>query len=203
MFRSRERAIVLHAANELTHIFGDPGGILAERADVDDRIVRIIVDVRVGRENPLDAGSARFERRVFPGFVGKFRIAGGGNGHGGGERSAFVDAHASASFEIGADDQRNLCAALQFVGDYGGGIDLAALEAQRPAIGDDDEPADMIVLDLMQHFLVFGAFGGIEDAEERDHQHLPELLAQGHFLEGLLDPGIGSGRARFWPGLFL
>ena len=61
-----------------------------------------------GAKTHCNAGGARFERRVFPGFVSEFGVAGRGDGHCGGERCAFVDAHARARFEIGADDQRNL-----------------------------------------------------------------------------------------------
>ena len=78
---------------------------------------------------------------------------------------------------------------LKFVGDDGGRVDLAALDAERPARGADDHAADVVFLDLVQQLFVFGAFGGGEDAEVIDHQHLAELLAQGHFLEGLFDPG--------------
>ena len=56
MLGGGERAVFLHAANELGDVLGDALRIFAERADVDDRIVGIIVDVRVRRENPVHAG---------------------------------------------------------------------------------------------------------------------------------------------------
>ena len=148
MFCRRERAIVFDAANELVHVRRDGCGVFAERANVDDRVVRIVVHVRIGRENPLHAGGPRFERREFAGRVGEFRIARRGNGHGGGKRRAFVEAHAGARFEVRADQQRNLRAALQFVGYYRSRVYLATLDSERPAVGHDDEPADMIFFDL-------------------------------------------------------
>ncbi len=130
--------------------------IFAERADVDDRVVGIVVDVRIRREDPVHAGGARFERGVFAGGVGELRIARGADGHGGRERRAFVEAHPGAGLEIRADQQRNFRAALKFVRHHGGRIDLAALDSERPAIGDDDQAADVIVLDLCSISLYSG-----------------------------------------------
>ena len=50
-----------------------------------------------------------------------------------------------------------------------------------PRDGADDQAADVIVLDLVEQFFIFGAFGGGEHAEVIDHQHLADLFAQRSF----------------------
>ena len=104
MFSGGEGAIFLDAANELGDVFGDALRIFAERAHVDDGIVGIVVDVGVGREDPMHAGGARFEGDGLADGVGELGIASGGDGHGGREGSAFVEAHAGAGFEVGANE---------------------------------------------------------------------------------------------------
>ena len=49
---------------------------------------------------------------------------------------------------------------MQFVGDHGGGIDLAALDSQRAANGAEDESSNVIFFHLMQQILISRAFGG-------------------------------------------
>ena len=133
MLGGGEGAVFLHAANELGDVFGNALRVFAERAHIDDGIIGIVVHVRVGRENPVHARGARFERDGFADRVGELGIARGGDGHRGGKRRAFVEPHAGAGFEVRAEQQRNFRAALQFVGHDGRGIHLAALDAQRAA----------------------------------------------------------------------
>src|SRR5208282_5573141 len=75
MFRRGDRAVLLDAAYKVGNVLGDSPRIFAERPDVDDRVVRVIVDVRHRREDPVDPGSARFARREFAGGVRETRIA--------------------------------------------------------------------------------------------------------------------------------
>ena len=65
--------------------------------------VGIVVHVRVGREYPMNAGSAGFECSHLAGSVCEFRIACCTDGHGGGKVRSFVEAHSGAGFKIGAD----------------------------------------------------------------------------------------------------
>ncbi len=131
MFGGGDGAVFLHAANELRDVFGDGLRIFAERTHVDDGIVGIVIHVGIGREDPVHAGGARFEGNGLADNVGELGIASGGDGHGGREGSAFVEAHAGARFKVGAKKQRNFRAALKLVGDDGGGVDLAFLDAER------------------------------------------------------------------------
>ena len=55
MLGGGEPAVFLDAAHEGGDKFGHARGVFAERARVDDGIVGIAVDVRIGRENPRNA----------------------------------------------------------------------------------------------------------------------------------------------------
>ena len=101
----------------------------------------------------MHAGGARFERDHFADGIGELGSPVAASGHGAGEGGAFVEAHAGAGFEVGADEERNFRAALKFVGDDGGGIDLAALDPERAARGADDHAADVVFLDLVEQVL--------------------------------------------------
>src|ERR1700722_20614756 len=51
MFCARQAAIFFNSADELRDVFGDALRIFAERTNIDDGIVGVVVDVRVGSEN--------------------------------------------------------------------------------------------------------------------------------------------------------
>src|SRR5580704_1449225 len=165
MFHTRQAAIFFNAADELRNVFGDALRNFAEGTNVDDGIVGIVVHVRVGRENPAYAGCARFECGYFADGVSSSWIVGCGDGHRRGERSAFVDAHSCAGFKIRADEQRSLRVFLQFVGEGGSWINLAAFDAQRAALSAEDESPDVVFFNLTQQFLVTRTVGGSEHTE--------------------------------------
>ena len=106
MLGGGQRAIFLSAANKFGDELRDARGVFAKGACIDDGVRGIVVDVGVRRVNPLDAGGACFKSGDFAHGVGIERIAGGGEGHGGGEGRAFVKAHGRAALKIGADEQR-------------------------------------------------------------------------------------------------
>src|SRR6202041_2815202 len=139
MFCARQAAIFFNAADELRNVLGDALRIFAERTNIDDGIVGVVVDVRVGSENPAHAGCARLKSGYFADGVSSFRIVGCGDGHRRGKRSAFVDAHSCAGFKIRTDEQRSLRMFLQFVGERGSWINLAAFDTQRAALSAEDE----------------------------------------------------------------
>ena len=103
-----QRAIFLHAAHKLRHEFRHASRVFTERARVDDRIARIVVDVRDGRVNPIHSRGARFESGDFAHRVGVLRSAARGNRHLRRKRCAFVEPHRGPALEIGGDEQRNL-----------------------------------------------------------------------------------------------
>ena len=199
MFRGCQAAIFFHAVDELGNILSDALRIFAKGANIDNRIVGIVVHVRIGRENPTHACGLRFESSHFADRVSGFGIVGRAHGHRGRERRTFVDSHCCSGFKIPADEQRSFRVLLQFVGEYCGGINLAALDAERAALRAQDKTADVIFFHLMQQLFVVGALGGRENAEIIRHQHLPQFLAQRHLFQRGFHPGrVGGGS----PGSF-
>ena len=75
----------------------------------------IVVHVRNRRVDPLHAGLARFERRDFTHGVGVLRIASRSDGHLRRKRSAFIQSHGGAAFEVRSDQQRQLGNSLQLI----------------------------------------------------------------------------------------
>src|SRR6202041_2476432 len=75
MLRRCESAIFFDApdffGDKLCHLLR----VFAERADIDNGIVWIIVDVGVGREDPAHARSACFKSGHFSNGIGRFWIA--------------------------------------------------------------------------------------------------------------------------------
>jgi hypothetical protein len=177
MFGGRERAMVLHAAHEFRDKVGYAMRIFAERADVDDRVVGIVVEVRIGRENPIDAGGARLERGDPAGLIRKFGIARRTDRHRRRERRAFVDSHARAGFKVSTDEQRNTREALKLVNKDRGGEELAADNTEWAARGGDDDAADVVALHLGKDFFSVGGVGRRKPADALDHEHLAELFA--------------------------
>ena len=84
------------------HLFG----VLAERANVDDRIVGIVVDVRNRREHPVHAHGTRVASGVGSFFGDSSQILRGAECHAVRPRCCRVHTHGSAAFEIGCDEQR-------------------------------------------------------------------------------------------------
>src|ERR1700683_3808929 len=103
MFWAGYSAVFFDSADELRDVLGNLLRVFAERTNIDDGIVRIVVYVGIGRENPADSGGTSFERGYFTDGVSGLWIVGCGHGHGRRKRSAFVDAHGCARFEIRAD----------------------------------------------------------------------------------------------------
>ena len=94
------------AFDEGLHLCRHSLRILAKRADVDDRVIGIVVDIGDGRVDPVNPNGAGFERGDFAHGVSVAGISGGGKGHRGRKRSAFIQAHRGAALKIGADEQR-------------------------------------------------------------------------------------------------
>ena len=80
--------------------------VLAERADIDDRVVRIAIDVRDRIVDPLHAQRARLPCRHLAFEPRKLRIARRAEGHGVREHRYAFHPHGSAAFEIAAHHQR-------------------------------------------------------------------------------------------------
>ena len=80
--------------------------ILAERADVDDRIPGIVINIGVGSEDPVNSGGTGLKRGVLTGCVSKLWVVCRADCHRGGEVRSLIEPHAGAALKIGADQER-------------------------------------------------------------------------------------------------
>ena len=103
MLQCREHAVLLQAVHVCLHQLRHGARVLAERADIDDRIERIVVDVGVGREVDVDPDGAAFDGGDAADRVGVALIAGRAGGHDHRKRRRADDAHPRAPLEIGGD----------------------------------------------------------------------------------------------------
>jgi hypothetical protein len=103
VFRGGQATVFFHTAHKGGHVFGHARRIFSEGSCIDNRIAWIVVYIGVRSVNPLNADGAGFQRRNFSHGVGVSGIACGGKRHRGGERSAFIQTHSRAAFEICAN----------------------------------------------------------------------------------------------------
>src|SRR6266851_6317554 len=130
VFGGREAAVFLHAANELTHKFGDALRVFAEGPRVDDRISRIIVYIRVRRIDPMNSHGARLESGDLAHGVSVFKVPAGGERHRRWKGGAFVQPHGRAALEIRANQQRQFGLGLELVVQHRRGISLTLHDSQ-------------------------------------------------------------------------
>ena len=104
MFSGCQSAIFADAANKLAYKLRDTLRIFPEGPRVDDGIAGIVVYIRVGSIDPMNADGACFERGDFAHGVGVFKISASGERHGRWKRSAFIQAHRCPALEIRADE---------------------------------------------------------------------------------------------------
>ena len=113
VFQRGEHPVVLQPAHIAAHEARDGLGVLPERAGVDDRIERVIVDVRVRGEIHVDADGAPLDCGDPADRVGVALVARRAGGHDVGKRRGTHDAHCGAPLEIGRNEQRQPGTALQ------------------------------------------------------------------------------------------
>ena len=183
MFGGGQRTVVLDAFHEGGNKLRYTVRIFPERSRIDDGISRIIVYIRIRCVNPLDTSGACFQRGDFSHGVRIFGIAAGGDRHRGGERCAFVVAHGRAALEIRADQQRQLGFRLQLVRKHGCRIRLALHDAQRRAVRDDDESADVQILHVAEKLFIGGRVRGSKASVIGGEQELANLFVHRHFTQ--------------------
>ena len=157
MLRGHQNArfrIGVRAFDEADDELRDVLRIFAVRADVDDGVVGVIVDIGIGEEEPLDAHGARFLRRDFAFDAGFIGIARRGEGHGVREDRGGVDAHGSAALEIAGHQQRHFRQTLHAI-DEARGFQRIGLR-HDPAVRDVDQnqAADVFLRDQVDEFAI-------------------------------------------------
>ena len=186
-----DRSVLLEAPNERRSHLGHGFRILAERADVDDGVVGVVVYVQHGRERNVHADGQRLGGRDPAKLVRVPGISQGAEGHerreGRGPAEHDVgrrmqgarEPEAGARLQVCADQQRNLGVPLEIVELHG--------DVHRRAHGHDDA-TDALLLDPLDHpFVGVGALRS-EGAQHKRHDHLADLLAEGHLVEDPLGP---------------
>jgi hypothetical protein len=164
----------------------DHGRVLAVRADVDDGVAGVVVDVDDRGEAPVDAERSTLAGRHHAGEVRvRFRSRGPdrhrvGNGH-----DAAADAERHAALHVGGDDQRHRRRILESVQQRRERLDLG-LERDHAA---DLQPADLVEQRAMLRRAAIAV-----QAKRADADHLADLFLDGHAREGPARPRTGRGR---------
>src|ERR1700722_14885343 len=78
----------------------DFGGIFSIGADIDNRVVGIVIDISDRREQPVHAQSARFPSRLGAFVLHSVQVLGGGERHAVGPSGGGSDTHGRASLKI-------------------------------------------------------------------------------------------------------
>jgi len=106
VFERRQHGVLVQTPHVLCHQAGDGARILPERADINDRVRGVVVDVRIRREIDVDADGPAFHGRGRADRIGVVRIAGGAHRHDLGERRRPHHAHPGAPLEVGRYQER-------------------------------------------------------------------------------------------------
>ena len=198
MFRRRKSPVSLHTQNKRRNVLRNARRIFSKRSRIDDRIVRIVVHVRVGRVNPLDANGARFQRGDLSHRVRVLHVSARRKRHRRRKRSPFIEPHRCAALEIGRDQQRQFRFRLQLVRQHRGWIRLALHDSQRRSVRHVDEAAHVQFFDVVHHLLICGRVRRGEAPVIGSEKNLPDLFFGRHFAQRRFHPLICRGRKFPW-----
>ena len=196
MFCCGHGPVFFHPAHELRHKLRHALRIFAERADIDDGIVRVAVHIGHRREHPVHAHGARFNCRDAPHRVGVFRPPRRGHRHGVRECRAFLQAHHRAALEIRANEQWNFGRVLKLVCQHRRFVHVAQLDPARSAPRPQDESADVVFLHARHQLFEFFALHRLERPEIRGKDNLPDFFVRGQPRERALHPPPRGWRER-------
>ena len=168
----------LSPLDEGCDVRGDLLRILAVGADVDDGVVRIVVDIGHRGQDPVNA-----QRPGLPGGSRAFipagrEIACGCEGHGVREKSLRGNAHGSAALEVAGHQQGEAGDSLHAVQESGQGVRFAmAHQAALDAVH-QHQPADAQVPDPVEAGCVLEGLRVRRFAIEGHNDELRNLLPQ-------------------------
>ena len=183
MFGGGQREVLLVGVrpfDEGPDVRRDVVRILAEGADVDDRIIGIVVDVGDRVKDPLDAQRARLARGDLAFVAGQRRIARGAERHGVRKNRGAFEPHGSAALEISRHHQRHRGEPLHPIHKRGDLVRLGLLN--RAAVRDvvQDEAADFGFVDQADELAVFARPDVRRFAVKGDEDELRDFVARGH-----------------------
>jgi hypothetical protein len=106
VLRGGQHPVLLQSTDSGGHQHADELRIFTERAGIDDRIGRIVVDIGHRGECYVNAHGATFQRRHPSHLIGIPFRSGRGHAHIGGEGRASNQPEGAAAFQVGADQER-------------------------------------------------------------------------------------------------
>ena len=177
-----DNAARLRPLHERADHLGHELGPLAVGADVDDGVLRVVVDVRDGGEDLVHADGPRLLGGEVTGGVGELRVARGAEGHRPRQRRRPLDPHPRPPLHVLRDEQRPPRPALEVVR-QDGLLGRLALE--------EDHPADAEALDEVDEAAVGRAVGAFEVGVGVRGEQLRDLLLNGHLRQRRLGPRVG------------
>ncbi len=155
--------------------------VLAEGADVDHRVVGVVVDIHHRREGPVDAQRPAFPRRHLADEAGGLLGAGRADGHCEGQvDGAPGNAEGQATLHVHRHQERHPGLLLEAVEET---RDRRLLGAHEDHAADPGVPDRTDEVERRRRPRVPRVAG------LRDHDHLRRLLLEGHRGQGLLHPG--------------
>ena len=173
------RRVRVRAFDECRHILCDRLGIFAERTRIDDRVIRIVVDVRIGSEHPCDSERARLARRCRAEISYGFEIVCRPIRHHVGISRRLGNAHGSSAFKVRCEEERSACKPLQVIQEHGHLVWLSVNHMSVVNAIGDDHPPDVYILDPMQEPSIFGALRIQIIAIASNHDQLRDAVVQG------------------------
>ena len=185
VFCGRDQSVFLCAADVRPHEGRNLRRIFAERANIDDRIERIVL--HVGDRVEIDAYSdgPRLLGRQLGSVVRDLRIAGRTDRHRERQPRRAEEHVTRPALEIGGDQQRQLRLALHLVEHQ---------RHRRRIAAESVIAADVKIGDVAAHDLEVVALqtskSGVGDTGKK---HLPDLFVERHRPEGFLDPACRGG----------
>ena len=179
MFERRQAICFSDALHQRRTEFANLLRVCSVRADVDDRIVRIIVDIDDRSKKPVYADRPHFLTDDLALTICRRNIASRRDAHVCRERRPGPKLHPQPAFVIGGKEKRNPRERLQFVRYARNGVRLTAI---------DGKTTDLVFGNLSLKFAELIARKISKLARHADIDHLPDLLAQGQRPHGLFDP---------------
>src|SRR5947209_5791800 len=153
------------------HVVSDFLWILSKGTNIDDRVIRIVVDVRVRCKDPIDSECPGLLRGGPAELLRSREVMGRAVGHHVGKRWRFCDSGRGAALEIRRHQQRRLRKPLHMINE---GRHFKRLRTDHISIANapgNDESADPVAHNPLEESLELGIIGGRPVAVPSYYKH--------------------------------